>query len=307
MKAGRLKVTGRFVDGYVTGLGVCLERPPAPRLFIGQPPERVLATLPLIFGLCGQAHALAARHALAAARGEAPPAMDALPLWAESLHERLWRLLLDWPVALGLAPATDAFRRWRAARTGADLAAATEGLFAEILIGPHSDRGAPPSPDSIAGRCLARLGAAPDSPPPILDADAWLAACLDKPSATVTLAPPSAAAAYQALLAAARRDLDALRQAAPYPVAARAQGSFGAAQTLTARGLLGHGMRLECGLIRDYHMRAPTDAHFADAGCLTRVLGAAPFADPAAARRALALAILALDPCVPHELELTDA
>mgnify|MGYP002151175610 CR=1 FL=1 len=36
-------------------------------------------------------------------------------------------------------------------------------------------------------------------------------------------------------------------------------------------------------------------------------LGAAPFADPAAARRALALAILALDPCVPHELELTDA
>lgn len=307
MKAGRLKVTGRFVDGHVADLSVCLERPPAARLFIGQPPERALATLPLIFSLCGQAHALAARHALAAARGEAPPAVDVRPLWAESLHERLWRLLLDWPVALGLAPATDAFRRWRQARAGADLATTTESLFAEILIGPHSDRGAPPSPDSIAGRCLARLGAAPDSPPPIPDADAWLAACLNASRTTATLAPSSAAAAYRALLAAARRDMDALRQAAPYPVAARGQGSFGAAQTLTARGLLGHGMRLECGLIRDYHMRAPTDAHFADAGCLTRMLGAAPFADPAAARQALALAILALDPCVPHELELIDA
>ena len=30
-------------------------------------------------------------------------------LWIEVLHENLWRLLLDWPVALGLSPAKDDF------------------------------------------------------------------------------------------------------------------------------------------------------------------------------------------------------
>lgn len=78
----------------------------APRLFAGKTPAEVLALVPALFSLCGQAQTAAARLALAAAAG-APLTAELAELRhrvvAESLAELFWRLLLDWPQAMGLA------------------------------------------------------------------------------------------------------------------------------------------------------------------------------------------------------------
>ena len=49
------------------------------------------------------------------------------------LHENLWRLLLDWPPALGLRPEKDAFIAWRNARQGGDCLAVTQNLLRQSL------------------------------------------------------------------------------------------------------------------------------------------------------------------------------
>jgi coenzyme F420-reducing hydrogenase alpha subunit len=91
---------------------------------------------------------------------------------------------------------------------------------------------------------------------------------------------------------------------APYPVAAAGGGGWGVAQTITARGILTHGVRLAAGRVADYQIWAPTDCLFADAGMLPGLLDAPPLNSVNAARQLLDQAILALDPCVPYVVEL---
>jgi hypothetical protein len=59
--------------------------------------------------------------------------------------------------------------------------------------------------------------------------------------------------------------------------------------------------------VKRYRVTAPTDIFFADAGALRGLLDGARFVSPEEAKRLLQLAVLALDPCLPHVLEVNDA
>ena len=61
------------------------------------------------------------------------------------------------------------------------------------------------------------------------------------------------------------------------------------------------------GKVASYRVQAPTDSYFADASALSSLLGNLEFASLDHARQALNQAILALDPCLPYEVELHDA
>jgi hypothetical protein len=312
---GNLSVAARYAEGGLVNLEVSLERPPVAKLFIGQLPEAIVKTVPYLYTLCAHAQRAAAQAALAAALGEQPRPVDSADLWAEALHEHLWRLLLDWPPALGLPQAREAFINWRAARSGPELLPATDHLFETTLIGLPAadwlDNGGNPAPASLAAACLARLepdGLAEGFDPPRLTPAEWLAYWREEQvSEPATARPGSVAAAWRARLAEAAQAAVALAAGTPYPLAATGKDGWGVGQTLTARGVLTHAVRLEGGRAAAYRVWAPTDCHFSDAASVATLLGGRRWPDGEAARRALELAVLALDPCLPYTVKVDNA
>ncbi len=132
--AGSLRVAARWHAGALSAWRVVLVRPPVARALEGLSPESALARIPLYFSLCGQAQREAGRLALASAGFALDAPIPPWQLWAECLHEHLWRLLLDWPRLAGEPPRAPAFAAWRAAR-GRGVAAlidATRQVRAEL-------------------------------------------------------------------------------------------------------------------------------------------------------------------------------
>lgn len=296
--AGLLTVRADFGEGRLRLVDVDLRRPPVTPLFIGRSPEAVVSTVPCLYTICAQAQGAAAQAALAAAAGEAPRPADDAGLWIEMLHESLWRLLLDWPPALGLPPEQAAFIAWRATRHGADCTEATRRLLADVL-------------DRLAENCLARLvdrGSDASRAPPVLLPDEWLAGWRENGDFLPATSPPrSIRAAYRGRIAQVERAAAALAAGAPYPLAVAGGDGWGVAQTVTARGVLTHAARLDVRVVTQYRVVAPTDVLFADAGALCGLLDDRRFASPEEAKRWLHLAVLALDPCLPYVLEVNDA
>jgi len=296
--AGLLTVQARYAGGELAGLDVQLRRPPVTRLFIGQHPEAVVKTVPYLYTLCAHAQRAAAQAALAAAVGAARRPVDDGELWIEFLHENLWRLLLDWPSALGVEPANAAFIAWRNERQGADRVGATQRLLRETL-------------PAIAEKCrLALVDRAPAAVAefPVLAPERWLAywqGCAAE--APQPQRPASVAAAYARRLAEVEMAAVALAENRPYPGAAAGGEGWGVGQTMCARGVLTHAVHVEEEKVRNYRVWAPTDCHFAAADGLQILLAGRHFADLGAARQALEQAVLALDPCLPYVLELKHA
>ncbi|MBS1158444.1 MAG: hypothetical protein H6R15_863 [Proteobacteria bacterium] len=295
---GLLTVRGRFRDQGIADLAVQLTRPPVTRLFIGQSPEVVVKTVPYLYALCAHAQRAAAQAALAAAADEARRPVDDGELWIEFLHENLWRLLLDWPPALGLAPASAAFAAWREARQGPERVAVTQALLAGVL-------------HEVAGQCGALLDEPAQRPHVValsLQPEAWLAywqGCggeLPSPRQ-----PASLGAAYQTRLAEVHMAAAALAHNQPYPIAAAGSSGWGVGQTLTARGVLTHAVHVADGRVRNYRVWSPTDCYFADGGALNALLAGRQFTDQGAAQHGLEQAVLALDPCLPYVVELNNA
>lgn len=114
-------------------VSVNLTRPLVARVFIGQNPEAVVKTVPYLYTLCAHAQRAAAQAALVAAGGVPARTLDADELWLEVVHENFWRLLLDWPVVFGLAPAKAEFVRWRGERFGPQRNAATRDVLVRVL------------------------------------------------------------------------------------------------------------------------------------------------------------------------------
>ncbi|MBU1237877.1 MAG: hypothetical protein KJ634_13260 [Gammaproteobacteria bacterium] len=101
---GRVQLSLTILDGVVVAAEVACVRPEVARMLRGQSADKVMALVPLIYSLCGKAQGIAARAALAAARGEAiDPHVDADAL-AEAAREHAWKLFVDWPKQLGIAP-----------------------------------------------------------------------------------------------------------------------------------------------------------------------------------------------------------
>lgn len=292
--AGLLTVSARLGDGQLHDLRVSLQRPPVTVLFHRQIPEAVVKAVPYLFSLCAHAQRAAAQAALAAAEDHERRPVDDAELWAEMLHESLWRLLLDWPPALGLPDARDTFVDWRAARGSENFRERTQAALKAARC--------------QAAACLVRLDDLGVQPEPQLAPDAWLDYWQgNSDQRPAPLPPPSVAAACRRRLAEAEMAASAIVAGAPYPVAAAGGKGWGIGQTLTARGVLTHAAHVDEGRIVNYKVWAPTDALFADATALAGLLGDERHASPAAARQALNRAVLALDPCLPYTLELEDA
>ncbi len=102
----------------------------APRLARGWPADDLPDRLAAVYALCGGAHRVAARLALAAACGPPPPdaAAMARALRADTLREHLRRIVLDWPAAL--AGETPSAAELRALRDG-------PAFTAEASAGEH--------------------------------------------------------------------------------------------------------------------------------------------------------------------------
>jgi hypothetical protein len=298
VSAGLLSVRAALSEGKIGQVAVHLQRPSVTQLFLGQSPDAVLQKVPLLYTLCAQAQRSAAQAALDAAMGATPSSVPDTALWIESLHENLWRLLLDWPPALGLPAASQAFVAWRAVRNSGTIASQTDALLADVV-------------QELSAQCLQLLagtdepvapGAANLCPAP------WLSLCLgETQSRPEPVASASPRGAYRARLAQLADAALALRTAQPYPVARVGREGWGVSQVLTARGVLTHAAQLEAGQVTSYRVWAPTDAYFSDARAIDTLLSQQRFVSTKEARRALDLAILALDPCVPYVVELRDA
>jgi hypothetical protein len=173
---GSIRVTLTRRGTAVGRVGIDSSRPQlAQRLMAGRAPDQVVRLAGQIFSLCGQAQALAARLACAAAGGDAgaaDPLADGGVL-LELAREHAWRLLIDWPSQAGEAAEPQALLLLgRAGRQASALATSLEDILAERLLGEPAPvwlardaagladwigRGA-----TLAARLFAGLGTGPD-------------------------------------------------------------------------------------------------------------------------------------------------
>lgn len=124
--AGRVVLRLTQAGGKVAAVAAACERPDIAAALRGKPADQAVALVPLIYSLCGKAQGVAARSALAAARGAAlAPHVDA-ECAAEAVREHAWKLLVDWPRQLGLPPDEFLFVRVAKAVPGEAASLATE-------------------------------------------------------------------------------------------------------------------------------------------------------------------------------------
>ncbi|MDD2724423.1 MAG: Ni,Fe-hydrogenase I large subunit [Methylovulum sp.] len=117
MPAGSLNIELCLRSGRAADVRITSTRPDAAtRVLLGKTPEQVLTVVPLLFTLCGNAQAYAAVQVCRTALGlPSEPAMDAAREWlvqVETLREHAWRILLDWPSFIGLAPDKTHLAAW---------------------------------------------------------------------------------------------------------------------------------------------------------------------------------------------------
>lgn len=253
--AGRVRVRLSLTDGIVSAVEVACERPDVAAALRGRLADEAVQLVPLIYSLCGQAQGIAARLALAAARGAASAQHVDARVAAEAMREHAWKLLVDWPKALGLAP--------------------DEGLFVRVAK----------TVPGAGGALVAAIRARP------------------------VFAGPAVAAAGDALLAeriATRgEELLALLEGRPTPAGSAAaetpEAGRGRATVMTARGELRHEIALDGERIASYAIEAPTDRLFRQDGPLPGLLQGLEKGGAGATAERL---VMALDPCVPWDLEI---
>lgn len=104
----------------IVGVEVKSTRPQVCQLFKGKAPASVVQLVPALFSLCGSAQGTAAEAAVAAACNVDLTRKLTLEraVACEVMQEHCWRLLLDWPKALGLAQLQGDFVRWHAMLRG---------------------------------------------------------------------------------------------------------------------------------------------------------------------------------------------
>jgi Ni,Fe-hydrogenase I large subunit len=144
----------------------------AARVLERRTPADAAATAPLLFSICGRAQGAAAHAALDAATGAVAAPDDAArregAVRLETVQEYLWRLLIDWPKAMGrepvVAPVAAARQRIAALSAGTP-AADAQAAVAEALAGLAAEHvyGRPPAawlalPDASAFDAWAREG-----------------------------------------------------------------------------------------------------------------------------------------------------
>lgn len=301
---GLLTVRGLRSADEETQLSVELQRPAITPLFVRQSPENVAKLIPHLYSLCAEAQGAVARAALHAAGCELPEECNKQRLWTEFLHENLWRLLLDWPLALGLPPEKDAFVEWRAVRHGSALVEKTKLLYEQTLQ--------PLAKQSLEKIVASDVDNSGESRIPPMRPEDWLPYWQNISTEMPFSSPPkSISEAYRSRIRAVGQAIDALTGGFEYPVAAIGvdadQQNIGVAQIRTARGILTHAARVDAGVVSAYQVWAPTDVFFKDSQALNGLLVGQSFGNLDQMRQAINQAILALDPCLPFVMEVNDA
>jgi hypothetical protein len=307
-------------DGDALRAGV--ERPPATdaaRLLVGRPPAEAARMAGMAFNLCAAAQEGAARAAL----GLGPRPDGVASMARETARDHALKLLVQWPVALGLSPD----------RAGLAAAAAGGPALAAALFG----RGG--APRDLAG--LRRWAAAGENAAArvfgvVLGWDApwgrvatalWTpcraAPAVDFVRAEIGGGPVETGLAARRAGEPLLRDIEAaqgrgllwrlaarladaalLGEAPPPEPAALAPGLGWAA---AARGSLLAGAEVAGGRVAAFSRLTPTDAALHPDGALARVLAALP-ADPAAPLQAVAsIAVEGVAPCMPWRLTIREA
>lgn len=323
--AGAVHLDLRLEADRICAVTLTVARPAAAATLRGRNADAAARLLPLLYSICSQAQGAAARLAVAAARGTATaPYIDDAVL-KEARREHLWRLLLDWPSALGL-PREDAllaagcrhlqsggYESWRDAALSAPLAR-LDAALGEQADSVMPTRWLPPvsAAQTLAHwpRLDAAFAAAPwfQGAPAETGALARHAALAGKPmpAAEATLTTGTTLAIEATLAARVRARMADLFDAAGLGAAsatAVAPG-IGRAVVETARGLLMHEVVIEQERVVDYTIVAPTEWNFHATGVLPAGLQGLTAPTPAALRARVARHVLALDPCVACEIDL---
>jgi uptake hydrogenase large subunit len=299
----------------------------------GRSAAEALELITRLYSVCGRAQRLAARLALAAARGDPDAASQAerFDVQREALQEHAWRVLLDWPVALGLQADRERFRCLYAglARAADPRAAVTElGALLAPLCPRHEWAESLASADAGIAALFSRLerreaarttgeacsaGFDAQREAGALARNAthpWVAALLaaDRP---VTARVAARLAAIAALVDTWRR-ADAV-DAGTDPAGTDLCESMhrgvghGRAEVATARGPLVHELSLEGEQVQSWRIHVPTDRNFASEGAFVRRLRDRAVNDPADAKVCGEDWARALDPCVSWQLEVRHA
>jgi len=106
---GELSIRLDWDGARVIGVAIRSTRPVvAGRLLAGKGAREAASMLPRLYSICGRAQAAAAHRAIDAATGTESAAANAGALenavLLETVQEYLWRLLIDWPQAMGRQP-----------------------------------------------------------------------------------------------------------------------------------------------------------------------------------------------------------
>lgn len=315
--AGSVRIRVRGDGAQVVAATVASQRPRMALALKGRQADDAARLLPLVFALCGRAQGVAARLAVAAARGEqALPRLDP-DIMREAMREHLWRWFLDLPALFGLAPLREQFS---AAVRAVD--AGHEDILRGLLMAHEIMRliefiEAVDQPPAGAASLL-RVGSAEASLAdwPRLDerlcrVPTWRGRAAETGAyARLNASPATLGGAFAARWRARLAELEnwaggtqkvgAGGTASALPVAP----GVGRALVETARGLLMHEVVLEHDRVAAYRIVAPTEWNFHPQGPLAGWLIGRPCADENELRKFTAQAVAALDPCVPWELTL---
>lgn len=315
--AGCVRIQVQCDGARVVAAQVVSQRPQVARVLKGRQADAAAKLVPLVFSLCARAQGVAARLALAAARGdESWPRLDP-DIVREVMREHLWRWLLDLPVLLGMPPLRDQFTSVvRAVDAGhgetvqallatPELTRLIESIMA--LEQPVQQASALLHIDSAQSSLTdwPRLG------DELCHTPTWRGQATETGAYARSAGTPlSINGVFAARWLARLSELEAWARgaqgigaggtASATPVAP----GVGRALVETARGLLMHEVVLEGERVEDYRIVAPTEWNFHPQGPLSGWLIGRHCSDAAELHRFAAHAVAALDPCVRWELTL---
>jgi hypothetical protein len=348
MDTGKLFLTVIWDGASVGSVEVRSTRPQASVLLKGKTPAQVMQLVPLLFSVCGHAQGAAAEAALRAARQIDPGDAQASErkIRSEVLQEHLWRMLLDWPKALGLPQQEKLFVPWhamlrRVASGDADTIVLRQEFERDWLGMTLPDwrelddvrawwreRGSP------AAQLLAALdeqaGGMRNTLLPAWSAAQAQTACAGRWSTAFAAAPDDRGGAAEtgawsyhadhrmlharysnASMRLLARLIDMVElldeNAAPRLDAIAPAAGEGIAVVRTARGLLMHRVRLEAERVTEYSIVAPTEWNFHSGGAFVQDMIGLEARDESSLRRHAQIAALSLDPCVAFEIEVRHA
>lgn len=304
-----IRVCLRASAGAPLAPRLALKRPrEVVRVALGRPPVEFLRMLPLLFPLCGTAHAVAGLRAIEAAASLAVSAAHeqarrAVCL-ADALAAHAWRSAFDWGALLGESPRPMPVAAARRAADGLARALYPDG----DLLAPGGGRLAPAA--GFATHWIAvfraviaelaldeRLAALRRAMPGALaGADpAWMPRLQTRFRVAAAQARSDAEALLSVLAAIDAADAPAAPPSGPLPDGA------GEGRVDTARGELRYRLVLRGARVAECSLEAPIDRVFGDGGEAARWLAELDrAARPAAAARWI---VAALDPCAAVRIE----